>query len=312
MDILVTGIYVLVFPGFISILILGLISSWIERKVTARVQYRKGPPLLQPFYDIVKLLGKETILPAQGSRIVFIIAPLLGFISVSLVGVILMLQPLLAVSFVGDLIVVVYLLTLPSLALIMGGAASGNPLASQGASREMKLILAYELPFLISVALIVYKAGFKIDLQSLPAGGNMASVSGILTFIVVLLCVQAKLGFTPFDIAEAETEIMSGPYIEYSGPLLSVFKLTQSLMLFTLPVFIITVFWGGISFSGWNILWFALKYILILVLIIVIKNTNPRIRVDQALKFFWGFCSILAVIAFVLAVIGRWYGIAWL
>jgi NADH-quinone oxidoreductase subunit H len=312
MDILVTGIYVLVFPGFISILILGLISSWIERKVTARVQYRKGPPLLQPFYDIVKLLGKETSLPAQGSRIVFIIAPLLGFISVSLVGVILMLQPLLAVSFVGDLIVVVYLLTLPSLALIMGGAASGNPLASQGASREMKLILAYELPFLISVALIVYKAGFKIDLQSLPAGGNMASVSGILTFIVVLLCVQAKLGFTPFDIAEAETEIMSGPYIEYSGPLLSVFKLTQSLMLFTLPVFIITVFWGGISFSGWNILWFALKYILILVLIIVIKNTNPRIRVDQALKFFWGFCSILAVIAFVLAVIGRWYGIAWL
>jgi NADH-quinone oxidoreductase subunit H len=312
MDILVTAIYVLVFPGFISILILGLISSWIERKVTARVQYRKGPPLLQPFYDIVKLLGKETILPAQGSRIVFIIAPLLGFISVSLVGVILMLQPVLAVSFVGDLIVVVYLLTLPSLALIMGGAASGNPLASQGASREMKLILAYELPFLISVALIVYKAGFKIDLQSLPAGGNMASVSGILTFIVVLLCVQAKLGFTPFDIAEAETEIMSGPYIEYSGPLLSVFKLTQSLMLFTLPVFIITVFWGGISFSGWNILWFALKYILILVLIIVIKNTNPRIRVDQALKFFWGFCSILAVIAFVLAVIGRWYGIAWL
>jgi NADH-quinone oxidoreductase subunit H len=312
MDISVTGIYVLVFPGFISILILGLISSWIERKVTARVQYRKGPPLLQPFYDIVKLLGKETILPAQGSRIVFIIAPLLGFISVSLVGVILMLQPLLAVSFVGDLIVVVYLLTLPSLALIMGGAASGNPLASQGASREMKLILAYELPFLISVALVVYKAGFKIDLQSLPAGGNMASVSGILTFIVVLLCVQAKLGFTPFDIAEAETEIMSGPYIEYSGPLLSVFKLTQSLMLFTLPVFIITVFWGGISFSGWNILWFALKYILILVLIIVIKNTNPRIRVDQALKFFWGFCSILAVIAFVLAVIGRWYGIAWL
>jgi NADH-quinone oxidoreductase subunit H len=312
MDILVTGIYVLVFPGFVSILILGLISSWIERKVTARVQYRKGPPLLQPFYDIVKLLGKETILPAQGSRIVFIIAPLLGFISVSLVGVILMLQPLLAVSFVGDLIVVVYLLTLPSLALIMGGAASGNPLASQGASREMKLILAYELPFLISVALVVYKAGFKIDLQSLPAGGNMASISGILTFIVVLLCVQAKLGFTPFDIAEAETEIMSGPYIEYSGPLLSVFKLTQSLMLFTLPVFIITVFWGGISFSGWNILWFALKYILILVLIIVIKNTNPRIRVDQALKFFWGFCSILAVIAFVLAVIGRWYGIAWL
>jgi NADH-quinone oxidoreductase subunit H len=312
MDLLLTGVYVLFFPGFFTILFLGLISSWIERKVTARVQYRKGPPLLQPFYDVIKLLGKETILPAQGSRLVFVLAPLLGFVGISLVGVILMLQPLLQVSFVGDLIVVVYLLTLPSLALIIGGAASGNPLASQGASREMKLVLAYELPFLIAIALIVYKAGFKIDLQSLSATPVMGSVSGILAFIVVLLCVQAKLGFTPFDIAEAETEIMSGPYIEYSGPLLSVFKLTQSLMLFTLPVFIITVLWGGIHFYGWGILWSAVKYVVILVIIIVIKNTNPRIRIDQALKFFWVYCSLLAVIAFGLAVVGRAYGIAWL
>ncbi|MEJ2662698.1 MAG: NADH-quinone oxidoreductase subunit H [Spirochaetia bacterium] len=93
MDLLLTGVYVLFFPGFFTILFLGLISSWIERKVTARVQYRKGPPLLQPFYDVIKLLGKETILPAQGSRLVFVLAPLLGFVGISLVGVILMLQP---------------------------------------------------------------------------------------------------------------------------------------------------------------------------------------------------------------------------
>ncbi len=312
MDILMTGIYVLFFPGFFTVVILGLLSSWIERKVTARIQYRKGPPLLQPFYDVVKLLGKETILPKQGNKFVFIIAPLIGFVSISIVAVILMLRPLLATSFVGDLIVVVYLLTLPSLALIIGGAASGNPLASQGASREIKLILAYELPFLIVIALIVYKAGFKIDLQSLSATSGLGSVSGIMAFIIVLLCVQAKLGFTPFDIAEAETEIMSGPYIEYSGPLLSVFKITQSLMLFTLPIFMITLFWGGIQFYGWELLWFIIKYVVILVLIIVIKNTNPRIRIDQALKFFWGFCTITAVTAFVLAVIGNIYGIAWL
>jgi len=312
MDILMTGVYILFFPGFFTVVILGLLSSWIERNVTARVQYRKGPPLLQPFYDVVKLLGKETMLPKQGSKFMFIIAPLIGFVSISMVAVILMLRPLLATSFVGDLIVVVYLLTLPSLALIIGGAASGNPLASQGASREIKLILAYELPFLIVIALIVYKAGFKIDLQSLSATSGLGSVSGIMAFIIVLLCVQAKLGFTPFDIAEAETEIMSGPYIEYSGPLLSVFKITQSLMLFTLPIFMITLFWGGIWFYGWELLWFIIKYVVILVLIIVIKNTNPRIRIDQALKFFWGFCTITAVTAFVLAVIDNIYGIAWL
>jgi NADH-quinone oxidoreductase subunit H len=312
MDIFLTGVYVVFFPGFFTAVIAGLLSSWIDRKITARIQYRKGPPLLQPFYDVVKLLGKETMLPKQGSKFMFIFAPLIGFVSISIVAVILMLRPLLATSFVGDLIVVVYLLTVPSLALIIGGAASGNPLASQGASREIKLILAYELPFLIAIALIVYKAGFKIDLQSLSATSSMGTVSGIIAFIIVLLCVQAKLGFVPFDIAEAETEIMSGPYIEYSGPLLSVFKITQALMLFTLPVFMITVFWGGVQFYGWGLLWFIIKYVVILVFIIVIKNTNPRIRIDQALKFFWGFCTVLAVIAFVLAVIGNTYGIAWL
>jgi NADH-quinone oxidoreductase subunit H len=312
MDIFLTGVYVVFFPGFFTAVIAGLLSSWIDRKITARIQYRKGPPLLQPFYDVVKLLGKETMLPKQGSKFMFILAPLIGFISISIVAVILMLRPLLVTSFVGDLIVVVYLLTVPSLALIIGGAASGNPLASKGASREIKLILAYELPFLIAVALLVYKSGFKIDLQSLSATSSMGTVSGIIAFIIVLLCVQAKLGFVPFDIAEAETEIMSGPYIEYSGPLLSVFKITQSLMLFTLPVFMITVFWGGVQFYGCELLWFVIKYVAILVLIIVIKNTNPRIRIDQALKFFWGFCTVLAIAAFVLAIIGKTYGIAWL
>jgi NADH-quinone oxidoreductase subunit H len=312
MDILMTGIYVLFFPGFLSVLIFGLLASWIERKVTARIQYRKGPPLLQPFYDVIKLWGKETILPGQGSKIVFIAAPLLGFAAISTVAVMLMIQPLLAVSFVGDLIVVVYLLTLPSLALIIGGAASGNPLASQGASREMKLVLAYELPFITAMAVVVYKAGFKIDMQSLSLTSSMGSVSGIIAFIIVLLCVQAKLGFTPFDIAEAETEIMSGPFIEYSGTLLSIFKITQAVMLFTLPVFMITIFWGGFQLYAWGLLWFIVKYIVILALIIVIKNTNPRLRIDQALKFFWGICTVLAVIALVIAVLGSVYDIPWL
>jgi NADH-quinone oxidoreductase subunit H len=312
MDILITALYALVFPGFFTVLILGLLSSWIERKVTARVQYRKGPPLLQPVYDVVKLMGKETILPKRGNTFLFVSAPLIGLAGISIVAVMLFIRPLLPTSFVGDLIVVVYLLTLPSLALIIGGAASGNPLASQGVSREIKLVLSYELPFLIVVALAVYKAGFRLDLNGLSGASSTASISGVIAFIVALLCVQAKLGFTPFDVAEAETELMSGTYIEYSGPLLAVFKLTQALMLAVLPVFLITVFWGGVTFAGLDILWFAIKYVVILVLIIVIKNTNPRIRIDQVLKFFWFFCTGAAVAAFILALVGHRLGIAWL
>jgi NADH-quinone oxidoreductase subunit H len=312
MDALMTVIYILLFPGFLTVLVLGLLASWLERKVTARIQYRQGPPLFQPLYDIVKLWGKETILPKRGNRLVFIAAPLAGFAAVATVAVMLMVRPLVSFSFIGDLIVVVYLLTVPSLALILGGAASGNPLAALGAAREIKLVLAYELPFLIAVALVVYKAGFSLDLAGLSRASSPGSVSGVMAFIVVLFCVQAKLGFVPFDIAEAETEIMSGPYIEYSGPLLSLFKLTQAVMLFTLPVFMITILWGGVQFSGWEILWFAVKYAVILVLIIVIKNTNPRIRIDQAFKFFWVFCTAAAVLAFAAAIIGHTYGITWL
>ena len=130
--------------------------------------------------------------------------------------------------------------------------------------------------------------------------------------MISLLCVQAKLGFTPFDVAEAETEIMSGPYIEYSGAPLALFKLSQAVLLFELPVFLITVFLGGIHLAGWGILWFLLEYVAILALIVVIKNTNPRIRIDQAVRFFWRYLTPIAIVAFLLATIGQALGLEWL
>jgi NADH-quinone oxidoreductase subunit H len=115
---------------------------------------------------------------------------------------------------------------------------------------------------------------------------------------------QAKLTLAPFDIPEAEQEIMAGPFIEYSGPPLAIFKLTRSMMLFTMPVFLITMFLGGLRFEGWSIFWSIVKYLLILVLIILVKNTNPRLRIDQALRFFWLRLLPLALIGFVLALLG--------
>lgn len=302
----------LIFPGFLFTVVIGLFSTWIDRKVTARVQWRVGPPILQPFYDFVKLLGKETLIPKNGSRIVFLTAPIVGLAAVTLVSTILWRANLSGASFIGDIIVVVYLLVIPSLAVMIGGLASGNPLATTGASREMKLILAYELPFLICLATVIFKSGMNILLSQISQVSVFGSISGVLTAIVALLCIQAKLGFTPFDVAEAETELMGGPYIEYSGPPLAIFKLTQAMLLFTLPVFLIAIFLGGLNFTGRGILWTVLKYIAILVIIIVIKNTNPRVRIDQALKFFWRYMTPIAIIAFILSVLGHIYEIAWL
>jgi NADH-quinone oxidoreductase subunit H len=261
---------------------------------------------------VIKLLGKETIIPKNGNSFVFLTAPILGMVSVAIVSSILWTANIFGTSFIGDLIVVIYLLTIPSIALIIGGAASGNPLASHGASREMKLILAYELPFLLCIAVVILKADGSIRLIDCIRTPVMGSISGVIAFIIGILVVQAKLGFIPFDIAEAETEIMAGPYIEYSGPPLSLFKLTQAMMLFTLPVLIVTIFLGGFSFIGWEIIWSILKLVLILVIVIVIKNTNPRIRIDQAVKFFWFGCGVLSLIALGLAITGKLYHIPWL
>ena len=144
----------LIFPGFLFSAVIGLIAGWIDRKVTARIQWRVGPPWYQNFVDFLKLLGKETILP-RDNKITFLLAPLVGLISVSLVATILgkvLINPL--ESFLGDLIVVLYLLIIPAIAIILGASSSGNPLASTGVSREMKLVLAYELPFILAVVTV--------------------------------------------------------------------------------------------------------------------------------------------------------------
>ena len=305
-----TLFYFIIFPGFLFTALVAILVSWIDRKVTARVQWRVGPPLLQPLYDFVKLLGKETIVPQGGAKLTFLLSPLFGLAAVTIVSTLIwlvMISP--GKTFLGDLIVVIYLLAIPSISVIIGGFASGNPLASLGASREMKMILAYELPFILAIFTPVIKAHGIIRLGELLQYQWANSIflnswSGFIAFIVAIICMQAKLALVPFDIPEAETEIIAGPYIEYSGAPLALYKLTRWMMLFVVPMFLVIMFMGGIVFSGWHILWGILKYVLLLVIIILMRNTNPRLRIDQAIKFFWGPMTILAVIGVILAFLG--------
>jgi NADH-quinone oxidoreductase subunit H len=304
--------YYLIFPGCAFTVVVGCLASWIDRKVTARVQFRKGPPFLQPFWDIMKLLGKETTIPRGSSRWAFLLSPIIAFSSTILVSTILwriLIAP--KTSYIGDLIVVIYLLTIPSICLVVGGAASSNPLSSLGASREMKMILSYELPFILALFVPVIKSGGHLDLGYLVDYQWMQenhvfvlSASGFLAFLVAIISMQAKLGLVPFDNPEAETEIIAGPYTEYSGPPLALFKLTGWMSLFVLPVFLMVIYMGGIRFQGIHILWGILKYVLLLVIIVLIRNTNPRVRIDQAMRFFWGKVLIIAVIAVILAFLG--------
>ena len=350
--------WILVVPGTV---VLGLIASWIVRKVSALVQWRVGPPLFQPVYDLMKLMGKEILIPQEANRTVFLLAPLAGLVGVLLLSVmlcwVLIAQKGAEQALIGDIVVAIYLMVLPSLALILGGSSSASPHASVGTAREMKLVMGYELPLVLAFIVVIIKTmghieqGQQLSLYAISQHVPVLSISGMVAFLIALLCVQAKLGFVPFDIAESETELGSGILMEYSGALLAVWKLTHAVMLVALPLFLMTVFLGGygtyhlvgngkyvavlllLIFVGGRFLANRSKlmdvlallsfivvcilaglgmYVLILVLLILIKNTNPRLRIDQAMKFFWVYCGVAMVAAVILASLGYCYGINWL
>jgi NADH-quinone oxidoreductase subunit H len=303
--------YFLVFPGLLFAGVTGAFLSWFDRKITARVQFRKGPPLLQPFYDFFKLLlVKETILPKHGSPVVFLMAPIFAVFGATMAGVFIML-PLFNITtgFKGDLLVIFYLLTIPSFSYIIGALASGNPLAAVGGSREMKLILSYELTFLLVIAGIIMKCGQQIDLYTIihtqqTGTAFIGSLSGVLLFIASIFCIQAKLALVPFDMPEAEAEITEGIFIEYSGSAYAMIKLAKFIMLFVLPAFITGLLMKGFRLEGIGILWAVLKILAIVLILTLIRNTNPRIKIKQAMSFFLIWMNLLVIIAIVLIYFG--------
>ncbi len=301
----------LIFPGFAFSSLVGLLAGWVDRKVTARVQWRVGPPWYQNFMDVAKLFLKETVIPEGSPKVMFLGMPVAALVCATLVSTITIMTNIRpGTGFIGDFIVILYISIMPSIALMLGGFFSGNPLANIGSSREMKLILSYELPFILAAAVPIIKSGYAIRLHDIlnyqiQNGAFISSASGILAFAVSLMSVQAKLGFVPFDLAEAETEIICGPYIEYSGKALAIWKLAKAVLMVALPVLLVTILFGGFGSGLSGLIKGILKYLFILVLIILIKNTNPRVRIDQALRFFWGPVTAMAVLSVVLAMVGK-------
>jgi NADH-quinone oxidoreductase subunit H len=302
----------------VGTLALGLAFKWVDRKVTARVQWRVGPPWYQPGVDIVKLMGKETLMPETARGTGFLLAPVIAVASSGLAAGILwmaLLRP--EATFVGDLVVVVYLLMIPALMGMMGAAASGSPHAAVGASREMKLLLSYELPLLLAMLVAIAKTGWTLrlgDIIAAQTGGSiLLSISGVLALLIAIVCTQAKLGQVPFDVAEAECEIMSGVYVEYSGPSLAMFLMSRAMLLAIMPLLVIILFWGGLNVTDWwGVPAFIGKYVLLVALVTLIRNTNPRLRIDQTMKLFWFALTPAAIVAVILALIGLSRGVSWL
>lgn len=301
--------YLLVFPGLLFTGVLGLIVGWVDRKLSARLQFRVGPPFFQNFNDFLKLLGKETIIVKDSIKSVFVVAPLIAFGFLVLISTMIGLALFFHEGFGGDLFVIMYLLMIFSVLVILGGSSTGNVYSSIGSGREIKLLLADELAFILICLIPIIKSGYQIQLKNIlevqsVQGSFIGSVSGAIAFVIGILCIQAKMTLPPFHIPEAETEIVGGPYMEYSGPLLAFWQLNHYMMFVIYPFLLIALFLGGFNLHGIGILWAVLKYLMIIVIMILIKNTNPRIRIDTALNFFWRYAAPLSFIGIILAVFG--------
>lgn len=311
-DVLMGLFYVLVFPGLLFVSLVGLLLSGIDRKVVARMQRRMGPPIRQPFYDFFKLMGKENIVPAAANKSVFLAAPLLGLACLVVTALFIPIFSFTALSSVADVVVILYLLTIPTVAIIIGGAASGSPYAGVGLSREMVALMACELPLVI-VILSVCKicggeAGMTFSMAAIADyqaanGPLITNINMIPAALAMLLIIPGETGSHPFDISEAETEICEGVLAEYSGAPLAVFKLNHSIKVFIMSMLFSAFFLGG---AGTGIvvidavLLILISIVITIVMISLLRAVTARLKVEQVFKFFWTTVAGLAVVSLVL------------
>ena len=311
--------YVLIFPGFLFCFLAGMLLCGIDRKLVAKMQKRVGPPILQPFYDFFKLCGKETIIPASASKTTFLIAPLVGLAALVVIQLFIPVFSFSAFSGMADVIVILYLLLIPAMSIILGGAASGSPYAGVGLSREMVTIISCELPLvlvLLAVAKTVGSAmgtGLCFSLSDIAAyqamnGSLITKLSMIPAAVAMLLIIPGETGNHPFDAAEAETEICEGLLAEYSGAPLGVFKLSHAIKMLTLTSLFVALFLGGLG-TGIvaldAIILFLLCVALTAVSISFVHAITARLKIEQIFKFYWTLVTGLALISLVLA----WYGL---
>jgi formate hydrogenlyase subunit 4 len=279
----------------------------ILRKVTARIQSRQGPPLLQPYYDLFKLLGKEDIESGETPTMQRFAVHLALSVALALACLVPMGFPA-PLNAAADVIVVIYLLTLCGICTILAGLAAGSTYSLIGISREMMTMVALEP--IMAIALVVGAVHARsLRLDSVLNGSVYLTAalpwSGLVMLAVMILAFQGFVQRVPFDVSEAETEIMEGPMMEYSGPKLALLKYAQMCRLLIYSAIFIALFvpWGAAL--AWPLAWLAfwVKVFVLVLLVTVVAATHARYRVDQAVRYFAGLL-LAGFLALVLAVYG--------
>lgn len=319
--------------------VLGLIYKGIDRKLVARLQSRIGPPVRQPFYDVQKLMIKQNIVPRNAVEWLFHGAPIMAFASSIALLLYLPLfgQPAILDGY-GDIILVLYLLALPSLGMILGGFASSSPYATVGSQREMVMLMSYEFPLAIAVTTIAWRLSMmdiELDVFSVSTiaenplwneMGALGIVGFLMIFVAVMAVVPAKLVKIPFDAPEAETEICGGLLVEYSGTNFALFYLADAVRTVVVGALVIALFipYGITDLvdigMAWNItileseievygaildaLFFLVKlFVVVFIGVTVVRAATARLKIDQITSFYWGGMTTMALLGLILVVI---------
>ncbi|MBS3772695.1 MAG: NADH-quinone oxidoreductase subunit H [Candidatus Thermoplasmatota archaeon] len=305
-------------------LFLGLSYKGIDRKIAAHMQNRVGPPLRQPFWDVSKLLMKDSVMPDHAVGWMYHAAPVLC-LAASLT--LLLYIPIAGYTPIlqghGDVILVLYLLTIPALSMVAGGFASGSPFATVGAQREMVTMMSYEFPLAVGIVAIVWK------LQEITGGGDVFTLSfiasnplwgevgllGIVGLVLILLALvivmPAELAKVPFDVGEAETEIAEGLLVEYSGRNLAMFYLADGVKTVALASLMVALFfpWGiaetlslsGLMADAANIIFYLVKVSLVIFFgVSLIRVGVARLRISQVVSTYWVSITLMALLGLVL------------
>lgn len=316
MDFLWAFFYIVLFPGFLFISWFAMTCQYIDRKLSARFQKRKGPPYIQPIADFFKLLSKEDVVPKEASSRMFSAVPIIGlaatlaafiYIPIYIAGD----SPF---NFEADLIVVLYLLTLPTLALFLAGWQSGSAFGQVGSVRAITQLISYEIPFFIAMLAPALVAGTwsMANILGFQVADYWLIIVTPIAFFVGIVSLQGKLERLPFDSPEAETEIVGGTLVEYSGRRLALFKFMMDVEMVVGAALIAVLFLGGgdifIDFSGlpWiaefliGLIVLLLKIILVVVILTLIKVAVARYRIDQMVSICYRFLIPLALLQIVI------------
>ena len=285
---------ILIFPGLCFLFVFALAVEFIDRKLYARLQNRIGPPWFQPFADFIKLLAKEDTIPEEADIGIFKLMPVLALAATVSAFLYIPIWGTHALfSFEGDIIVVLYLLTIPTLTYFLGGWYSRSVYSMIGAVRSLTQLFAYEVPLFMCIlaAALLADTWSLSDMAVFYSAHKSFLAFNILGFAIALISLLGKLERTPFDIPEAETEIVAGSFTEYSGRFFALFRLSLDIEMVVVSALLAAVYlpFGLALGPVAGFVLFIAKTLFIVALISLAHASFARLRLDQMIDLCWKY-----------------------